>query len=130
MIPNQVALRYKSVQVKTCSPGGLLVLLFQGLIRFLGEAAVAMRAGDRARAGERIDRAHGILGELLAGLRHDQAPELCDRLQGIYIFCMGHLVEANLHQDASRIDAVSRVLAPLKDAFAEAVQSVEAGDAA
>jgi flagellar secretion chaperone FliS len=125
MIPNSVALKYKSVQVSTCSPGGLLVLLYQGLVRFAGEAAVAMRAGDRARAGEKLDRAHGILGELLAGLRPAEAPELCERLQGIYVFCMGHLVEANLHQDPSRIDAVVRILTPLRDAFVEAVRTVD-----
>lgn len=128
MIPNSAALKYKAVQVKTCSPGGLLVLLYQGLLRFVGEAAVAMRAGERGRAGEKIERAHGILSELLAGLRRDHAPELCDRLQGIYLFCMGHLVEANLHQDPERIDAVARILTPLRDAFTQAVQSVDAGE--
>jgi flagellar protein FliS len=125
MIQISVGNRYKSVQVNTCSPGGLLVLLFQGLVRFLTEAAVAMRAGDRARAGERLDRAHGILGELLAGLRRDEAPELCDRLQGIYVFCMEHLVQANLKQDPAAIDAVVRIVVPIRDAFGDAVRAAE-----
>lgn len=125
MIPTIAAQRYKAVQVQTCSPGGLLVLLYQGLHRFLGEAAAAMRSGDRARAGERIDRAYGILSELLAGLRHEEAPELCDRLQGLYLFCMGHLVEANIHQDPARIEQVARVLTPLREAFTKAVETVE-----
>lgn len=125
MIPSSIAKRYKAVQVKTCSPGEIVVLLYQGVLRFLGEAAVAMRAGDRARAGDRIDRAHAILSELATTLRREAAPELCDELQGIYFFCMGHIVEANLHQDPTRLDAAAHVLTPLSEAFTQAVRATE-----
>jgi flagellar protein FliS len=129
MIPTNVAQRYKAVQVQTCSPGGLLVLLLQGLVRFLGEAAVAMRANDRARAGERLDRSHAILTELSAGLKRDQAPELCDNLQGVYVFCMEEIVRSNIEQNADRIDGIVRVLIPIRDGFAQAVRAVEANAA-
>jgi len=125
MIPSSIANRYKAVQVKTCSPGEIVVLLYQGVLRFLGEAAAAMRAGDRARAGDRIDRAHAILGELATTLRREEAPALCDELQAIYFFCMGHIVEANLHQDPARLDAAVRVLSPLSEAFTQAVRATE-----
>jgi flagellar protein FliS len=121
MIPSIASLRYKSVQVKTSSPGDLLVLLYEGLFRFLGEAAVAMRRDDRATAGERIDRSLAILGELAASLRHDAAPELCDNLLGLYMFSMDHLVQSNLRQEPERIDAVIRILTPLRDAWKQAV---------
>lgn len=125
MIPTMAAQRYKTVQVQTCSPGDLLVLLYQGLHRFLTEAATAMRAGERGRAGERIDKAYGILCELLTGLRREEAPELCDRLQGLYVFCMGHLVEANIQQDAAKIDEVAKILTPVREAFTQAVRMTE-----
>lgn len=121
MIPSIASLRYKSVQVKTSSPGDLLVLLYEGLFRFLGESAAAMRRDDRAVAGERIDRSLAILGELAASLRHDAAPDLCENLQGLYMFSMDHLVQANLRQEPERIDAVIRILTPLRDAWKQAV---------
>ena len=119
MIPQAIN-RYKTVQVTTSSPGDLLVLMFDALFRFLGEAKEAC-GKDRARFGERVTRCHAILGELASGLNPEVAPELCNNLEGIYLFCMGHLVEANLHQDASRLDAVIRILEPVRDAFKQAV---------
>src|SRR5579884_2100577 len=99
-LPSHAALaRYAAVKVTTANPGQLLVMLYDGLLRFLREAQAAMRADDRARAGERISRAHAILEHLMAGLDPTHAPELCDRLRSLYVFCMHHLVRANLDRD-------------------------------
>jgi flagellar protein FliS len=121
--------RYKSVQVKTSSPGELLVLLYDGCFRFLNEAVGAIEAGDRGRAGERLDRAYAILSEFASTLKHEAWPELCDNLEGVYLFCMGHIVKANVEQDAGKIREIIRVLEPLREAFREAVRQVHAGEA-
>lgn len=113
--------RYGTVQVTTSSPGQILVMLYDGLFRFLGEARAAIQARDRPRAGERISRAHAILELLASTLDPAHAPELCDNLQGLYLFCMSRLVTANVKQDAAPIDEVTRVLAPLREAWREAV---------
>lgn len=114
---SSAAARYRGVQVQTCSPQKLLVMLFDGALRFASEADAAMVASDRARAGDRIGRAHAIVAELAFTLDREQAPELCDNLLGIYAFCMGHLLEANLHQDPKRLAEVVAALTPLRDAF-------------
>lgn len=113
--------RYKSVQVKTSSPGDLLIMLFDGLFRFLDEAAEAFKRDDRARGGDRISRAHAILGELAATLNRAHAPELCENLEAVYFFCMNRLVEANLYRDLERIAEVRRILVPVRDGFKTAV---------
>lgn len=98
----RAASRYKAVQVQTSSPGAILLMLFDGVFKFLDEAKAAIVVDDRAKAGERIERAHAILTELAATLDRRTAPELCENLESIYVFCMGRLVEANLHRDANR----------------------------
>lgn len=117
----QAASRYRAVAVQTASPGTILVMLYDGLFRFLDEARAAMIADDRARAGERIGKAHAILSEFAATLDRSKAPELCDNLEGIYVFCMSRLTEANLHRDPDRIADVVRILEPVRDAFKQAV---------
>jgi flagellar protein FliS len=109
--------KYKSVQVTTSSPGQVLMMLFDGLFRFMDEAADAIRKGERARAGERISRAHAIVDELCSSLRPDHAPELCAKLQPLYIWAMGRLVEANASQSAEAVDEVIKVLTPIREAF-------------
>lgn len=113
--------RYGAVQVTTSTPGQILVMLYDGLFRFLGEARVALVAKERARAGERIGRAHAILEYLASTLDPSHAPELCDNLQALYLFCMGRLIEANVQQDPARVEDVLKVLAPLRDAWREVV---------
>lgn len=121
--------RYKSVQVKTSTPGELLMMLFDGAFRFMGEAVSAFESGDRARACDRIDRAYAILSEFQSSLRHEYYPELCKNLEGVYGFCMGHLVQANVKQDVELVRDVMRILDPLRDAFREAVRQVHSGEA-
>ncbi|MFO0553054.1 MAG: flagellar export chaperone FliS [Polyangiaceae bacterium] len=109
--------RYKTVRASTSSPGELLNMLFDGIFKFLDEAIEATDINDRARAGDRISRAHAILTELAASLRKDAAPELCDNLEAVYFFCMTRLVEANIHRDAARIREVERILDPIRESF-------------
>jgi flagellar protein FliS len=119
--PSTVLSRYGTVQVTTSTPGQLLVMMYDGLFRFLGEAVVAMRANDRARSGERISRSHSILEMLASTLEPEHAPELCENLLALYMFCMSRLVNANIQQSPERIEEVMRVLSPLRDAWKEAV---------
>lgn len=113
-----VAARYKGVQVQTCSPVQLLVMLFDGALRFVGEAQTAMVAKDRARAGERIGRAHAIVSELAATLDPEAAPELCENLLALYAFSSRRLLEANIAQDPKLLADVVTALTPIREGFA------------
>ncbi|MSP23590.1 MAG: flagellar export chaperone FliS [Myxococcales bacterium] len=121
--------RYKTVQVRTSSPSELLTMLYDGSFRFLNEAVAAMEKGDRGRAGERLDRAYAILSEFAATLKHEVWPDLCQNLNGVYMFCMGHLVQANIDQDPEKVREVIRILEPLREAFKEAARQVLSGEA-
>jgi flagellar secretion chaperone FliS len=124
-LPAQAALaRYGAVKVTTASPGQILVMLYDGLLRFLREAQAAFLAKERARGGERISRSLAILDQLLVGLDPKHAPDLCERLQSLYIFCIQRLVRANLEQNPEMVGEVVRVLSPLRDAWSTAVLEV------
>jgi flagellar protein FliS len=125
--PSHMALaRYGTVKVTTSSPGQLLLMLYDGLFRFLREAQAAMVSKDRARAGGRLGRAQAILGYLLATLDTQHAPDLCDKLQGLYSFSSTHLLKANIEQSPAKIGEVIQILGPLQGAWVEAVASVAA----
>jgi flagellar protein FliS len=124
-VPTQAALaRYGAVKVTTASPAQVLVMLYDGLLRFLREAQEAMRQNKRGRAGERISRSHAILQELVSALDPEQSPQLCERLQSLYLFCMQHLLRANIEQDPAKIGDIVRLLVPLRDAWSTAAVEV------
>jgi flagellar protein FliS len=114
--------RYRNVQITTSSPGEVLLLLYSGLLRFLNEAIHAMKSGDRARAGERIGRAHAILDELHTTLKPSAAPELAANLQGVYLFAMEQILAANCEQSVDKLENAVRVLRPIEEAFRAVLQ--------
>ena len=128
MNTSAVAARYKGVQVTTCSPVQLLVMLFDGVIRFATEAQHAMALKDRARVGDRIGRAHDIITELAATLDPTHAPELADNLLAVYGFCVRRLIEANIEQNPAKLVDVVNAVTPLREGFAEAKKLVDAGN--
>jgi flagellar protein FliS len=125
MIGTAVA-RYKEVEVKTSTPGELLLALYDGLFRFLLGAKHGLENGQRPRASELISKSHAIISELFLALDHKQSPELCERLASVYDFCMSRLTEANMTGSAVKVDEVIRVLTPLREAWRIAVPKAHA----
>jgi flagellar protein FliS len=126
-LPSQALARYGAVKVTTASPGHLLVMLYDGLLRFLREGQAAMLRKERGKAGEKISRAHAILAHLLETLDPSHNAALCAHLQPLYLFCMQHMRKANFEQDPEKLAELVRILAPLRDAWATAVAQVAAG---
>ena len=90
---NQTA-AYKQQSILTAPPGRLVVMLYDGCLRFLFQSAYAMREGDRRQSQDRMRRAEAIIDELTVTLDHERGGEIASRLQGIYAFCRRHLIEA------------------------------------
>ena len=112
------AARYRGVQLNTASPAQLVVMLYDGALRFVGEADEALGRDDRARAGDRIGRALAIVDELAATLDPTHAPELAENLLALYGFCKRRLLEANLERDRKALADVVSSLTPLREAWA------------
>jgi flagellar protein FliS len=121
MAVQQALAKYGAVKVTTANPGQILVMVYDGLLRFLRDASDAMTAKQRGRSGERISRSMAIVRQLLGDLDPTHAPELCQNLRAVYVFCIQHLLEANIEQNQAKVENVIRILSPLRDAWVEAV---------
>src|SRR4051812_22897625 len=111
--------QYKQASILTAPPGRLVVMLYDGCLRFLFQSAYAMREGDHRQSQDRMRRAEAILDELTVTLDHERGGEVASRLQGIYAFCRRHLIEAAAEQDPNKIEEVSELLSDLREAWAE-----------
>jgi len=115
---NQTA-AYRQQAILTAPPGRLVVMLYDGCLRFLFQSAHAMREGDRQTSLQRMRRAEAIIDELTVTLDHDRGGVIASRLHGIYAFCRRQLLDAWRDGDADKIDEVSAMLSELRDAWAE-----------
>ena len=121
---NAALARYGAVKVTTANPGNLLVMLYEGLIRFLREAQTAMAANDRARAGERLSRSQAIIRpparEPRFAARAPALPEPAGPLRVLH----RSSAQGQPQQDPEKIGEVVRLLTPLRDAWSTAVAQV------
>lgn len=113
---------YAQTPVQTASKEQLVILLYDGAIRFLRQSAEAMRCGNREQSRNRMRRAEAIIDELNMALDLSYG-EIPDRLRSIYQFCKRHLIQANLTGDDAAIETVARLLAELRASWAQVAAS-------
>ena len=110
---------YRESSVLTASPEQLVVMLYDGVGRFLRQAEHVLReGGEFETAHDRMNRGEAIIDELLATLDMDQG-QVAERLQAIYVYCKRCLVEARRDRDADKVALVVRLLSELRDAWAQ-----------
>jgi flagellar protein FliS len=110
---------YRQQSILTATPGQLVVMLYDGCLRFLHQGAHAMREGNIVEAGARLGRAEAIIEELLSTLDLEQGGVIASRLQGIYVFCVRHLMQARVERDAEMIEKVGELLSELRDSWSQ-----------
>jgi flagellar protein FliS len=109
---------YQQQSILTAPPERLVVMLYDGAMRFFFQAAAALREDASATAFERLDRGEAIVDHLLATLDMS-AGEIAERLEGIYVFCKRLLMEARLERDADKVDLVRGYLGELRESWAQ-----------
>ncbi len=111
---------YKKTQVSTASQGELIVMLFDGAIRFTNQAKDFIEAQDFANANEKIVRTENIISELISSLDMEVG-EMAQNLYQLYTFVYEHLVQANIKKDPSLLDEVLGLLMDLRDTWRQVV---------
>jgi flagellar protein FliS len=119
--------KYLETQISTASPEQLLLMLYDGSIRFLGRAKIQMEAKNNYEAHNDLLRVQKIVIELMCSLNHDKAEELSGHLSSLYLYMYQTLIEANVEKSIQKIDEVSKLLTTLRSGWREAVEISRAG---
>jgi flagellar protein FliS len=115
---------YQNTQVQTASPEQILIMLYDGAIRFLEQASEAMGSGDYAVKIKNIDKTLAIIAELNATLDHEIGGEVAANLASLYDFMMREIPRANARNDATVLAPVISILRELREAWVEAAEIV------
>ena len=114
---------YKKATINTSSPGELVLMLYNGLIKFLRHAKLALHEKKINDAHNYIIRAEDIIEALLSALDYEKGGDIAKNLSMIYDYTYWRLVEANTKKDESIIDEVIEILNPLREAWKEIVKT-------
>lgn len=117
--------RYKKNRTSTAQPGDLVVMLYEGMLRFTAEARQHILDDDPKSTGYAFSRALDIVAHLQDTLRMDVSPDFGKALDTTYTLWTKLLVEANIHKDVEKLDAVRGQMAELKDAWTTANEEIK-----
>ena len=104
---------------ESADPHGLVVLRMDGVLQCLSKARAHMLHGEVAAKGEAISRCIAIIGGLRESLDPKIEPTLIGRLNSLYEYMNARLLQANLRDDATIIDEVSKLLHQVRDSWAQ-----------
>lgn len=115
----RVATAYRDTQVRSRSPLELVVMLYDGAIRDLHAARQAMADRDLPKKRQVMSRALAIVSELQSALNMKDGGEVALRLDSLYTYVNGRLLEANMKGDTSALDEAVGLLSTVREAWAQ-----------
>ncbi len=118
--------RYMETQVQTAPAENLVLMLYDGALRFARQAQVDLAEGRMQDAHNNLTRAQDILGELMGSLNMDMG-EVAENLFRLYEFMQYRLVTANVRKSAEPISDVVQMLGELRVAWEEAIREARGG---
>lgn len=117
--------KYKQTAILSASREQILLMLYEGAIKFTKlaiEAAEEKRIADR---GHNIIRAFDIIVELQATLDHKVGGELAQQLDSLYWFMMDQYTKANIKGDPEPLRSNLKVLENLYEGWQQVVEKIK-----
>lgn len=115
--------KYQKTQVTTASREKILLMLYEGAIRFVKHAAAAMRDKKIAEKGKYISKSTAILSELMATLDFQAGGQLAVDLENLYVFMIDKLIEGNISNNVECLVVVEDLLKTLYAAWKDVVDN-------
>jgi flagellar protein FliS len=111
---------YKQQSVINASPGQLIIMLYNGCMKFIKLAEKSIEQKDFQGANNAIQRAQDIVEELMSGL--DMQYDISNNFLSLYEYMDRRLVEANIKKDKTILKEVYNLIAQLRDTWVEVVK--------
>lgn len=110
--------KYLETKIQTATQEQLLIMLYDGAIRFCKISIEGIQQNNFAKAHENLMKAQDIIAEFVITLRQDSA--VAEPLLRLYEYFIHRLTEANLKKETGPIEEVLKYLQDLKETWIQA----------
>ncbi len=114
---------YQQTSVTTAKPDKVLLMLYEGCIKFIRVAKLKINERKIADKGKSISKALAIVSELINTLDHEVGGQLARDLEALYMFMMDKLIEANLNNKIEDLEVVEKLMVTLYEAWTDVVNN-------
>ena len=116
---------YRKAEVMTANREAILLLLYEGAIRFLKQAITAVEKKDYSEKARLVGRTQEIINELRATLNFDAGGEIASTLESLYEFITDRLLKGNQENNAQHLKEALNIISTLHIAWEQAISSLK-----
>ena len=120
---------YRQNEVATSSQGKLIVMMYEGALKFVALAIEGIDNQDLSKKGLYINKTHDIINELSCALDMNKGGDVAHKLESLYQFILHQLTVANVKSDRKALESIVNVLTPLMEAWKELLAKSNNDDA-
>ncbi len=113
---------YKGISVTTASRERLILLAYEGTIKFIRQAKESIETNNVQAKCDRLSRATAIIEELANSLNMKEGGEIAESLASLYDYMMRRLCLANLKSNPDILDEVLSLLTTLYEAWRDIIE--------
>lgn len=113
--------KYQQAQAQTASKSKLLIMLYDGAIRFVKAGIDGITTKNVEMANNNLCKAQAIVHELVSSLNFDYP--ISGELVRVYEYMLNRLIEANVKKSVEPAEEVLEYLNDLREAWIEASKS-------
>jgi flagellar protein FliS len=110
---------YQKGAVNGASPVQLVIMLYDGALRFMEAGKHSMLAKDLEKQNNNLQRAQKIIMELMTCLDMEKGGDIAKNLLALYSYTLDQLVQANIKDEAIGIDRSIKVFSELRESWSE-----------
>jgi len=113
---------YRKTQIDTASPEALILMLYDGALRFMTQADEAFEQKNLEKISNLLLKVQAIFTELLTSLNKDKGGEIALNLERLYVFFLEKLGEANVKKDHQPLLEIRPLIEDLRNTWVEAMK--------
>lgn len=118
---------YQKNQVQTNTPEKLVLMLYEGAIKFISKGIKAIEEKDIQEANNNLIRSQDIMLELMSGINFE-AGDIAKNLYVLYEYMHHRLMQANLKKEKESAQEVLNMVRELRDAWSQMLKENKASN--
>jgi flagellar secretion chaperone FliS len=118
---DKAAFQYSNVQISTIDRGRLLLMMYDGGLKFLKQAKAGLENGDIVKFARFLSKSQAIIAELMNTLDFERGGVIAKDLDRLYDFMLFYLTEANLQKDPKKVQRVIGLLETIASAYRDII---------
>jgi flagellar protein FliS len=111
---------YQQNSVLTATPGELTLMLYDGCIKFIKQARIALKEKNTNGKNKYLLKAQKIIRELMVTL--DQSQPIARDMMRLYDYIYRRLIEANMKNDVTILDEAERLVTDFRDTWKQVIE--------